>query len=149
MLEGQILDDFKKAMKDKDPVRVSTLSFLRSELKNAAIDKRRDALEDVDVIAVIRKQIKQHQDSIEKFKAGNRQDLVEKESRELEILKSYLPQEASENQIRQAIEEAVLKTGAQSIQDMGKVMKELLAKFAGRSDNKLVSELVRERLAGA
>jgi uncharacterized protein YqeY len=147
MLEGQILDDFKKAMKDRDSIMVSTLSFLRSELKNVAIDKRRDVLEDAQVIAVIRKQIKQHQDSIEKFKAGNRQDLVEKETRELEILKSYLPQAVSEDQIKEAIEEEILKTGAQGIQDVGKVMKELLAKFAGRLDNRLASELVRERLS--
>lgn len=147
MLEEKILDDFKKAMKDKDAIKASTLSFLRAALKNAAIDKRKEALEDAEVTAVIKKQIKQRQDSIEKFKAGNRRDLAEKEAKELEILKSYLPEQVSEGQIKEAIEEAIKKTGASTIQDIGKVMKELLARFAGRTDNKLVSELVRERLA--
>lgn len=147
MLEEKILDDFKKAMKDKDALKVSTLSFLRSELKNTAIDKRKQALDDAEAITVIKKQIKQRQDSIDKFKQGNRQDLADKESRELEILKLYLPQGVSEEEIRAAVDEVVKTAGASSAQDMGKVMKELLARFAGRADNKLVSELVRERLA--
>lgn len=147
MLEEKILDDFKKAMKDKDALKTSTLSFLRSELKNAAIDKRKQALDDAEVTAVIKKQIKQRQDSIDKFKQGSRQDLADKESKELEILKSYLPQGVSEEEIRAAVDEVVKAAGASSAQDMGKVMKELLARFAGRADNKLVSELVRARLA--
>ena len=147
MLEEKILDDFKKAMKDKDALKVSTLSFLRSELKNTAIDKRKQALDDAEAITVIKKQIKQRHDSIDKFKQGNRQDLADKESRELEILKLYLPQGVSEEEIRAAVDEVVKTAGASSAQDMGKVMKELLARFAGRADNKLVSELVRERLA--
>lgn len=146
MLEEKILDDFKKAMKDKDALKVSTLSFLRSELKNAAIDKRKQSLDDTEAIAVIKKQIKQRQDSIDKFKQGSRQDLADKESKELEILKLYLPQEVSEEEIKAAVEEAIKKTGASSAQDMGKVMKELLSKFAGRADNKLVSEIVKARL---
>lgn len=147
MLEEKILDDFKKAMKDKDTLKVSTLSFLRSELKNAAIDKRKQALDDTEVIAVIKKQIKQRQDSIDKFKQGSRQDLADKETKELEILKLYLPQGVSEEEIRAAVEEVIKATGASSAQDMGKVMKELLAKFSGSADNKLVSEIVKSRLA--
>ncbi|TAN59149.1 GatB/YqeY domain-containing protein [bacterium] len=147
MLEEKILDDFKKAMKDKDALKVSTLSFLRSELKNTAIDKRKQALDDTEAITVIKKQIKQRQDSIEKFKQGSRQDLADKEAKELEILKSYLPQEVSEEEIKAAVEEAIKNTGASGAQDMGKVMKELLAKFAGRADNKLVSEIVKARLS--
>lgn len=146
MLEEKILDDFKKAMKDKDALKTSTLSFLRSGLKNAAIDKRKQSLDDSEATAVIKKQIKQHQDSIDKFKQGSRQDLADKESRELEILKSYLPQGVSEEEIRAAVDEAIKKTGASSAQDMGKVMKELLARFAGRADNKLVSEIVKAKL---
>lgn len=146
MLEAKILDDFKKAMKDKDALKVSTLSFLRAELKNAAIDKRKQALDDAEAIVVIKKQIKQRQDSIDKFKQGSRQDLADKESKELEILKLYLPQGASEEEIRAAVEEVIKAAGASSAQDMGKVMKELLAKFSGRADNKLVSEIVKARL---
>lgn len=146
MLEEKILEDFKKAMKDKDALRVSTLSFLRSELKNIAIDKRASKLEDADVLAAIKKQIKQRQDSIEQFTAGGRVDLAQKESGELEILKSYLPEQLSEGKIKEIIDRVVNLVGAKQPQDMGKVMKELLPKLAGGADNKLVSELVKQRL---
>lgn len=146
MLEEKILDEFRKAMKDKDAIRVSTLSFLRAELKNVAIDKKKDRLEDADVISVIKKQVKQREDSIEQFKKGARLDLVEKESRELAILKSFLPEQLSEEKIKEAIEEVIALTGANKPQDMGKVMKELLSKLSGKADNKLASELVRQRL---
>ncbi|HAH19767.1 MAG: glutamyl-tRNA amidotransferase [Omnitrophica WOR_2 bacterium GWF2_43_52] len=146
MLEEKILEDYKQALKAKDAEKVSTISFLRSQMKNLAIDKRQNALTDEDVISVLRKLVKQRRDSIEQFKAGNRQDLVEKEAKELEILLAYLPQQVSDEKMKEIIEEVVKATGATSIQDMGKVMKELMAKFAGRSDNKLVSELVRQRL---
>mgnify|MGYP001612619444 FL=1 len=146
MLEEKIMEDYKKAMKDRDAAKTSTLSFLRAELKNAAIDKRKDKLEDADALAVIKKQIKQRQDSIEQFTSGGRQDLVEKETKELEILKSYLPQQLSEDKIREIIEEAVKETGASWPQDMGKLMKALLPKLSGQADNKLVSELVKARL---
>ena len=146
MLEEKILEDYKQALKAKDAEKVSTISFLRSQMKNLAIDKRQNALTDEDVISVLRKLVKQRRDSIEQFKAGNRQDLVEKEAKELEILLAYLPQQVSDEKMKEIIEEVVKATGETSIQDMGKVMKELMAKFAGRSDNKLVSELVRQRL---
>ena len=146
MLEEKIMEDYKKAMKDRDAAKTSTLSFLRAELKNAAIDKRKDKLEDAEVIAVVKKQVKQRQDSIEQFKAGGRQDLVEKETKELEILKSYLPPQLSEEKIREIIEEAVKETGASGPQDMGKLMKALLPKLSGGADNRLVSELVKARL---
>ena len=145
-LEEKIMEDYKKAMKDKDAAKVSTLSFLRADLKYAAIDKRKDKLEDADVLTVIKKQVKQRQDSIEQFKNGGRQDLADKETKELEILKSYLPQQLSEDKIREIIEEAVKETGASWPQDMGKLMKALLPKLSGQADNKLVSELVKARL---
>ncbi len=146
MLEEKILNDYKEAMKSKDTLKASTLSFLRAQFINLAIEKKKKSLEDSDCVAVIKKLIKQHQDSIEQFKQGNRQDLVDKETKELEILKSYLPPELSEEEIKKIIEEAVSLTAAQGIKDMGKVMKEVSAKIAGRADNKLVSELVKAKL---
>ena|SRR3989338_3353738 len=147
MLEEKILEDFRKAMKAKDAVTVSTLSFLRAELKNTAIDKRQEKLNDMEVVTVIKKQIKRRQDSIEQFKQGNRQDLADKETRELEILKAYLPQTVPEEKIKEAIEEVLRVTGAKGLKDMGRVIKQLIAQFAERCDNKLLSELVRERLS--
>jgi hypothetical protein len=96
---------------------------------------------------VIKKQIKQHQDSIEQFQKGNRQDLADKETKELEILKSYLPPELTVEEIKKIIEEVVALTAAHDMKDMGKVMKEITAKITGRADSKLVSDLVKERLS--
>jgi uncharacterized protein YqeY len=146
MLEDKILNDYKEAMKSKDAVKVSTLSFLRAAMKNLGIEKKKDKLEDGDAIAVVKKQIKQRQDSIEQFKKGNRPDLAAKEEKELEILKVYLPEELSAVEVKKIIEEIIAATGASGVKDMGKVMKEVMAKTAHRADGKLVSDLVKERL---
>lgn len=147
MLEEKILNDYKEAMKNKDTFRSSTLSFLRAGLINLAIEKKKKNMDDSECLGVIRKQIKERQDSIEQFKKGNRQDLAEKESKELEVLKAYLPQELSENEVKEIIEEVILATGAKEPKDMGKVMKEVMAKSSGRADGKLVSDLVKARLS--
>lgn len=146
MLEDKLMADYKEALKNKDTLRISTLSFLRSQLKNVAIEKRKDKLEDNDVIAVIKKQIKQRFDSIEKFNSGGRNDLAQKEQKEAEILKSYLPDELSKEELEKIIDEAVALISAKDIKDMGKVMKEIMPKVSGRADNKLLSELVKSRL---
>lgn len=147
MLEEKIFNDYKEAMKSKDELKSSALSFLRAAMINVAIEKKKKNLDDSDVISVIRKQIKERQDSIEQFQKGSRQDLADKETKELEILKSYLPLELSADEIKKIIEEAILSTGALSMKDMGKVMKEISAKIAGRADGKTVSDLVKERLS--
>lgn len=146
MLEDKILADFKDAMKNRNAFRQSTLSFLRSQLKNMAIEKKKDKLDDSDVIAIIKKQVKQRLDSIEKFKSGARLDLAEKEQKELEILKAYLPEELSKEELEKIIDEVIASIGANTIKDMGKVMKEIIPKVSGRADNKLLSELVRLKL---
>ncbi len=149
MLEEKILNDYKEAMKSQDKIKSSTLSFLRAELMNVAIAKKKKALDDNEVVAVIKKQVKQHQDSIEQFNKGNRQDLSAKEAKELEILKSYLPPQLSDEEIRKIIEEAVISLGAAGLKDMGKVMKEVSAKVGQSADSKVVSDLVKERLLKA
>ena len=147
MLEEKIFNDYKEAMKSKDTLKASVLSFLRAELINVAIAKKKKKLEDNDIVAVIRKQIKEHQDSIEQFKKGNRQDLVDKETKELEILKTYLPPQLSEDEIKKIIEEVIALVSAQGPKDMGLVMKEVSAKIANQADGRLVSDLVRGRLS--
>jgi len=146
-LEEQVLADFKGAMKNKDSARVSTLSFLRAQFSYAALDRKKDKLEDAECLVVIKKLIKQHQDSIEQFAAGNRKDLVERETKELDILKAYVPEEMSADQVKKAIDEIIAATGAAGMKDMGKVIKEVLAKTAGHADGKMVSDLVKDRLA--
>ena len=147
MLEDQIGKDYIKAMKDRDAVRSSTLSFLRAQMKNVLIEKRIESLKDEDVIVVIKKQVKQRQDSILQYEKGGRQDLAGKESAELAILKSYLPEEMPEQELEGFVTEAIEEAQAGSMKDMGKVMKVVTGKVQGRADNKLVSELVKRALS--
>ncbi len=146
-LEEKIMNDYKQAMKDKNSLKVSTLNFLRSQLKYAMIEKKLDRLPDGEAIAVIKKQVKQRLDSIEQFEKGGRKDLAEREQAELTILKSYLPQELSLEEIKTLMEAVVQESKATGIKDMGTVMKLLLQKAAGRCDSKVASDLVKERLS--
>jgi len=147
MLEEKILNDYKEAMKLRETLKSSVLSFLRADMMNTALAKKKAKLDDSEVIAVIKKQIKQRQDSIDQFTKGNRADIAEKEAKELEILKAYLPPELPADEIKKIIEEVILEVGAQGIKDIGRVMKEVTAKIAGQADGKLVSDLVKERLS--
>jgi len=147
MLEERILNDYKEAMKSRDSLKSSVLSFLRADMLNQATAKKKNNLDDAEIIAVIKKQIKQRQDSIEQFTKGMRLEMAEKEKKELEMLKVYLPAELSAEQIKALIEEAVISTGASGMKDMGRLMKELTVKIAGGADGKLVSDLVRQRLS--
>ena len=149
MLEEKIFDDYKVALKAKDTLKSSVVSFLRAELLNTAVAKKKNKLDDEEVIVVVRKQIKARQDAIEQFIKGGRQDLVDKETKEMEMLRAYLPQELPVEEVKRIIEEAVVATAAAGFKDMGKVMKEVVPKIAGRADGKTVSDLVRERLSKA
>jgi hypothetical protein len=147
MLEEKILNDYKEAMKSRDALKSSVLSFLRADMLNQATAKKKNKLDDPEIVAVIKKQIKQRQDSIEQFTKGNRLEMAEKEKKESEMLKVYLPPELSAEQIKLLIEEVVVSTDSSGIKDMGRLMKELTVKIAGRADGKLVSDLVRQRLS--
>ena len=147
MLEEKILKDYTAAMKTKDKIKSSTLSFLRSNLMNQAIKLKKQSLEDAEVISVIKKLLKQHQDSIEQFKQGGREDLVTKETQELEILKSYMPAQLSADEIKQIIDEVASEIQAKSLKDMGWLMKEVMKRLASQADGKLVSDLVKQRLS--
>jgi len=146
MLVEKIFNDYKEAMKARDSLKSSVLSFLRADMLNLATAKKKDKLDDPEIVTVIRKQIKQHQDSIEQFTQGGRLEMADKEKKELDILKGYLPAELSAEEIKRLIEEVVIATGASGVKDMGKVMKELAIKLAGKADGKLVSDLVKQRL---
>ena len=146
MLVEKIFNDYKEAMKARDALKSSVLSFLRADMLNQATAKKKDKLDDPEVIAVIKKQVKQRQDSITQFTAGGRLEAAEKEKHELEILKGYLPAELSADQIKVLIEEAVASTGASGLKDMGRLMKELTVKIAVQAEGRLVSDLVRQRL---
>jgi hypothetical protein len=147
MLEEKILSDYKEAMKSRDTLKSSILSFLRADMMNVAMARKKPKLDDSEAIAVIKKQIKQHLDSVDQFTKGNRLDMAEKETKELEVLKTYLPPELSIDEIKKIIEEIVSALGAQDMKDMGRVMKEATLKIAGQADGRLVSDLVKERLS--
>jgi len=146
-LEDKINQDYVQAMKARDSFTSSVVSFLRAQIKNVKVDKRVETVSDEDVISVIKKQAKQRQDSITQFKAGNRMDLAEKEEKELVLLKNYLPVEMSADKLKTIVEEVVSASGATSIKDMGRVMKDVLARVAGQADNQAVGALVKERLS--
>ena len=146
-LEDKISQDYVQAMKARDSLTSSVLSFLRAQIKNVKIDKRLETIPDEDVISVIKKQVKQRQDSITQFKAGNRMDLAQKEEKELVILRNYFPPEMSTEELKNIIEEAVAASGAASIKDMGRVMKDVLGRVGARADNQTVGALVKERLS--
>ena len=149
LLEEKITQDYVQAMKARDSFTSSVLSFLRAQIKNVKVDKRLETVLDEDVISVIKKQAKQRLDSITQFKAGGRMDLAQKEEKELVILKNYLPSEMSADQLKNIIEEVISASGATSIKDMGRVMKDVLARVAGQADNQTLSALVKERLSSA
>ena len=146
-LEDKISQDYVQAMKARDSLTSSVLSFLRAQIKNVKIDKRLETVPDEDVISVIKKQVKQRQDSITQFKAGNRMDLAQKEEKESAILRNYLPPEMSAEKLKNIIEEAVAASGATSIKDMGRVMKDVLSRVGARADNQTLGALVKERLS--
>ncbi len=146
-LKERIMADMKEAMKAKDTVRLSTLRLLLSEIKNKEIDKRGELTDD-EILAVIQKAVKQRRESIQQYKDGGREDLAEKEQKELEVLEAYLPQPLSEEELMSLIDEVIKEVGATSMRDMGKVMREIMPKVRGRADGKLVNELVKKRLSG-
>jgi len=148
-LPERIDADLKDAMRAKDALKLSVLRMLKAALKNAAIEKSgADAeVSDTEAVQVIRKQVKQRQDSIESFEKGGRAELAAKEKEELSILQSYLPQAMSAGEIAQAVRETIAEVGATSKAQMGIVMKAVQAKVAGRADGKTLSTEVQKQLS--
>ncbi len=148
-LAQQIDSDLKDAMRSKDAARLGVLRMLKSALKYAAIEKSgaEGELDEAETTAVIRKQVKQRQDSIESFEKGGRAELAEKEKAELAILNNYLPAAMSADDIARLVREAIAEVGATSRAQMGAVMKALGPKVAGRADGKTLSQEVQRQLA--
>jgi uncharacterized protein YqeY len=146
-LKDQIDADMKAAMRDKDAVKLSVVRMLKSAIKYREIELMKP-LDDGGVLQVISQEIKRHKDSVEQYRAGNRQDLVEKEEAEIAVLQVWLPAQLTEAELRAKVEAAVLAVKAQGPKDMGAVMKALLPEVTGKADGKQVSELVKARLSG-
>jgi uncharacterized protein len=148
MLKQKLQEDLKQSMLAKDELRTSTLRMLLSAINYFEIQKGGAGYEvnDEEVLDVVTKEVKKRNEAIEMYKTGNRQDLVDKETKEAEILKSYLPEQMNEDEIRKIVEETIAQTGATSMQEMGKVMGALMPKVKGKADASLVSSIVREKL---
>lgn len=149
MTKQELQEELKQSMLKKEEVKTSVLRMLLSAITYFEIQKGGAGYQATpeDVLSVLEKQIKQRRESIELYKQGGRQDLAQKEEKELEILKTYLPEQMSEEDIHALIKQTIDETEAKSIQDMGKVMKALMAKLKGKADASLVSNIVRQKLS--
>ena len=145
-LEERLVEEMKQAMKSNDKAKLSTIRMIRSALKNKEIELRKPLDEDT-ILRVIQGMVKKSEESIEQFKAGGRMDLVEKETKEIEIMKSYLPQPLSREEVLRVIDQTIEETKASSLKDLGKVMKSVMPKLGGKVDGTLVNQLVKERLS--
>ena len=145
-LNEQVNAGITSAMKAKDQVRLSALRMLKAAIMNKGVEKGRD-LDDAEVLQVVGSLVKQRRDSIEQFTAAGRTDLVDKESAEMAVLDAFLPPAASAAEIDAAVAEAIAETGAASVKDMGKAMKAVMPKLAGKTtDGRAVNEAVRRSL---
>jgi uncharacterized protein len=145
-MNDQVGADIATAMKARDASRLSALRMLKAAVMNKGVEKGRD-LDDAEVLQVIASLVKQRRDSIEQFTKAGRTDLVDKETAELNILQAYLPAGATPEEINAAVAEAIAETGASSPKDMGKVMKAVMPKLAGKNaDGKAVNDAVRRTL---
>lgn len=140
-LTERIRNDLTEAMKAREAERVSTLRMIQAAIKNEQIEKGGE-LTDADVQAVLRRAVKQRQDSAEQYDRGNRPELAAKERSEIELLQGYLPQSMSDDELEAKVREVIAETGAASKKDAGKVMKEMMARHRDRADGRKVQEVV-------
>ena len=144
-LLSDLNEDIKTAMKSHDKERLSVLRMVKASLQNATIAKREDLSSDEE-IAVVSRERKQRNDSLEDFKKADRPDLVQAIEKELAIVNEYLPKQLSEEEVRNIVKDTIVEIEASSMQDMGKVMSALMPKVKGMADGKLVNQLVKEEL---
>ena len=142
----KIQQDLTDSLKQKNEIKTSTLRLVISEIGNARIEKRAD-LTDEDIVQVISKEAKKRQESIAAFKQGERADLAEKEEKELLILKTYLPEPISDEELLKIVDSQIAEIGAKDIKDLGKVMSAVLSKVKGRADGGAVSAIVKSKLS--
>jgi uncharacterized protein len=146
-LKERITDDMKAAMRAGEKERLGVIRMITAAIKQREVDER-ISLDDAQVIAVLEKMVKQRKESLVQFQAGNRQDLVDKESAEIELLKDYLPSQLGDAEIDALIADAIAATGAASVKDMGKVMGVIKSKAQGRADMGTVGAKIKAKLGG-
>jgi uncharacterized protein YqeY len=135
----------KQAMKGKDKLRLSVIRMVRAAMKNQEIDSQNPLTED-DVIAIVRRELKQRRDSLLAFESAGRTDLADEAKAEISVLLAYLPQQLSESEVRSLVEESISTVGAKGKSDIGKVMADIMPKIRGRADGKMVQQIVQSLL---
>jgi len=145
-IKTKLQQDLKEAMKAKDVFKRETIRFLMSALKQVEVDERRE-LSDDDIFKIIQKSVKQREDAAKQYREAERPDLYEKEEKEAELLKSYLPKQLSEEELKAVVTEVIADTGASGMKDMGRVIKEVMAKVGSTADGKSVSNVVKALLS--
>lgn len=145
-MKEQLLQALKEAMKEKDVLKKDTITMLRAAILQVEKDSQKVLTED-EMSAIVAKEVKKRKESVKEYEDAGRSDIADNLKREIEILSKYLPEQLSEEEIAKMVEEAIADSGATSAKDMGKVMSILRPKTAGKADGKLVSDIVKEKLA--
>ncbi|MFB0506980.1 MAG: GatB/YqeY domain-containing protein [Thermodesulfobacteriota bacterium] len=145
-LEERLTDEMKSALRSGDKLRLSVIRMARAAVKNKEIEERKK-LDDSTIVKVVSGLVKKGEESLFHFQQANRSELIEKQEKELEILRSFLPQQLSKDEILTLVDEAIKETNAYEMKDLGKVMKSLMPKISGRADGKVVHEMVKEKLS--
>ncbi len=145
-MKEELLLELKDAMKNKDELRKNTITMVRAAILQVEKDEKRE-LSESDMAAIIAKEVKKRKESIEDFKKAQRQDLVDDLNKEIEILSKYLPKQLTKEEIETLVDNAIKSTSASGPRDMGKVMQALRPEIAGKADGKLVSDIVKAKLA--
>ncbi len=145
MLRETLNSDLKQAMRNKEALKRTVLRTMLSEIRNAEINSQ-TTLDDEGIISVLTKQVQQRKDSVEAYEAANRQDLVEKETAEINIISVYLPEQLPQEEVERIIEDVISQSGSSSLDDMGKVMGLVMPQVKGRADGKIVNAIVTKKL---
>ena len=144
-LKEKFLSDMKEAMRSKDSLKLGTVRSVISAVKNQEIDSKEE-LDEEEIFTLVSREIKKRKEAAALYEKGGRPELKDKEIREMKILKTYLPEQVSEEDLRQRIQEVITETEAQGMKDFGKIMKTLVPEFKGKADNALIKELANEYL---
>ena len=146
MLKEKLLQDFKEAMKEKNELKKNTIMMVRAAILQIEKDTQKELNDDA-ILEILAKEIKKRKDSLEDIEKSGREDLIKQVNDEMAIIKAYLSEELSMEELEKIIEEVIAETGATSMKDMGKVMQAAKAKTAGRADNKVINEIVKKKLS--
>lgn len=145
MLKEKLMQDFKEAMKEKNELKKNTIMMVRAAILQIEKDTQKE-LDDSSILEILSKEVKKRKDSLEDIVKSGREDLISQVNQEIDIIKGYLPEELSEEELEKIINDIIVEVEATSMKDMGKVMQAAKVKVAGRADNKLINEIVKKKL---